>query len=141
MHDFKSGKRAKWVLLLNNRNKRSHNTGDLLLQVFINSKSELEKGSHKRPYVTYFPFFNCNYLGKSNFKARRHSAGQHVNGASAGQKDSKLSEVKLAKKVVASSWISVIKFSPHCDTKFWLYVQKSLAICLKSSEKLISVAA
>ena len=31
MHDFKSGKKAKWVLLLKNRNKRSHNTASLRL--------------------------------------------------------------------------------------------------------------
>jgi hypothetical protein len=84
MHDFKSGKKAKWVLLLKNLNKRSHNTGDLLLQVFMNSRSEVAKGSHKRPYVTVLAGFTGVILEKSKFKARRHSAEQHVNGASAG---------------------------------------------------------
>ena len=99
------------------------------------------KGSHKRPYVTNYSFFSDDYLGKSKSKARRHSARQHVNGASAGKKGSKLSEVKLAKNVVANSGISVIKFSPHCNTNFRLYVKKSLVSCQKNSEKLISVAA
>jgi len=129
------------VFFLINRNKRSHNTGIQMSQVFMNSRSGVGKGSHKRPYVTVYPSFNCNYLGKSKSKARRHSAGQHVNGASAGEKGSNLLEAKFAKKVVASSWISLIKSSPHCDTKFRLYVQKSLVSCQKSSEKLISVAA
>ncbi len=84
MHDFKSGKKAKWVLLLKNLNKRSHNTGDLLLQVFMNSRPEVAKGSHKRPYVTYNTCLTRGVFGKPKSKARRHSAGQHVNGASAG---------------------------------------------------------
>jgi len=124
-----------------NRNKRSHKTGIQLMQVFINSRSELGKGSHKRPYVTDIRHFTCEVWGRSKSKARRHSARQHVNGASAGKKGSKLSEVKLAKNVVASSLISVIKSSPHCNTNFRLCVQKSLVSCQKSSEKLISVAA
>ena len=129
------------MLLLKNRNKRSHNTGSWLMQVFMNSKSELVKGSHKRPYVTLLKSITVGVLKESKSKARRHSAGQHVNGASAGKKGSKLSEVKLAKNVVANSGISVIKFSPHCNTNFRLCVQKSLVSCQKSSEKLISVAA
>jgi hypothetical protein len=128
-------------VVVENLNKRSHNTGDLLLQVFMNSRSELAKGSHKRPYVTYNTCLSDGVFGKPKSKARRHSAGQHVNGALAGERSSKLPEVKFAKKVVASSWIFVIKSNPYCNTKFRLYVQKSLAICQKSSEKLISVAA
>ena len=107
----------------------------------MNTELGKVKGSHKRPYVTNYSFFSDDYLGKSKSKARRHSARQHVNGASAGKKGSKLSEVKLAKNVVASSLISVIKSSPHCNTNFRLCVQKSLVSCQKSSEKLISVAA
>ena len=90
MHDFKSGKKAKWVLLLKNLNKRSHNTGDLLLQVFMNSRPEVAKGSHKRPYMTVLACVTGGVLRMSKFKARRHSAGQHVNGALAGEKGSKL---------------------------------------------------
>jgi len=72
------------MLLLKNGNKRSHNTEYRMQQVFINSMSEMVKGSHKRPYVTGYPVFNCDYLEKPKSKARRHSAGQYVNGASAG---------------------------------------------------------
>ena len=107
----------------------------------MNTGLENVKGSHKRPYVTHNTCLTGGVFGKSKSKARRHSAGQHVNGASAGKKGSKLSEVKLAKNVVANSGISVIKFSPHCNTNFRLCVQKSLVSCQKSSEKLISVAA
>ena len=37
---------------MKNRNKRSHNTEDGMPQAFMKSRSELVKGSHKRPYVT-----------------------------------------------------------------------------------------
>ena len=73
-----------------NRNKRSHNTGIQMVQVFINSRSELVKGSHKRPYVTLSHLPVGGILRSSKSKARRHSAGQHVNGALAGEKGSKL---------------------------------------------------
>ena len=78
------------MLLLKNGNKASHNTEYLIVQVFINSMSEMVKGSHKRPYVTlsYLPVGGILRSPKS--KARRHSAGQHVNGALAGEKGSKL---------------------------------------------------
>ncbi|RLC36675.1 hypothetical protein DRH29_04045 [candidate division Kazan bacterium] len=35
-----------------NENKGSHMSGDRQVQVFMNSRSELVKGSHKSPYVT-----------------------------------------------------------------------------------------
>ena len=79
------------MLLLKNGNKASHNTEYLIVQVFINSMSEMVKGSHKRPYVTVLHLPVGGYSGKSKSKARRHSAGQHVNGALAGEKGSKLS--------------------------------------------------
>jgi len=111
------------------------------LQVFINSRSELVKGSYNTKYVTVYSSFSCNYLGKSKSKARSTLQGQHVNGASAGEKGSNLLGLEFAKKVAANSWIFVIKSSPHCDTNFRLYVKKSLVSSLKSFEKLISVAA
>ena len=79
------------MLLLKNGNKRSHNTDDRMQQVFINSMSEMVKGSHKRPYVTLSCMPVGGILRSPKSKARRHSAGQHVNGALAGEKGSKLS--------------------------------------------------
>ncbi len=75
-----------------NRNKRSHNTGIAMPEVFINSKSDLVKGSHKRPYVTVSNPHSGGYLEKSKSKARRHSAGQSVNAALAGEQVSNLPE-------------------------------------------------
>ena len=73
-----------------NQNKGSHNTENQMAQVFINSRSGRVKGSHKSPYVTVSYPYSGGYLEKSKFKARRHSAGQSVNGALAGDKDSNL---------------------------------------------------
>ena len=86
------------MLLLKNGNKRSHNTDDRMQQVFINSMSELVKGSHKRPYVTlsHLPVGGILKIPKS--KARRHSAGQHVNGGLAGEQGSKLPEFQIMQK-------------------------------------------
>ena len=76
--------------LQKNQNKRSHNTEDRMPQAFINSRSELVKGSHKRPYVTVSNSHSGGYLENSKSKARRHSAGQCVNGALAGEQVSNL---------------------------------------------------
>ena len=73
-----------------NRNKRSHNTGNGMPEVFINSRSRLVKGSHKSPYVTVLNTLYVGYSEKSKSKARRHSAGQSVNGALAGEQVSNL---------------------------------------------------
>ena len=73
-----------------NRNKRSHNTENQMVQVFINSRSGRVKGSHKSPYVTLSYLLSGGYLEKSKSKARRHSAGQCINGALAGDKASNL---------------------------------------------------
>ena len=103
----------------------------------MNSRSGYVKGSHKRPYVTLSNQPVDVYLGKSKSKARSHSAGQSVNGALTGEQGSKLSELELAKKVVANSWFFVTRFLPDCDTKFRSYVKKSLVSSLKSFKKLI----
>ena len=79
-----------WNQIQKNQNKRSHNTEIAMPQAFINSRSELEKGSHKRPYVTVSNSLSGGYLEKSKSKARRHSAGQCVNGALAGEQVSNL---------------------------------------------------
>ena len=66
--DTRSGERRKFDIRANlhsefkfacflnqfqeNQNKRSHNTGIEMPQVFMNSRSELVKGSHRSPYVT-----------------------------------------------------------------------------------------
>ena len=85
--------------MLKNRNKESHNTEILMTQVFINSRSGFVKGSHNRWYVTVFNPVSADCLEKSKFKARRHSAGQSVNGVFAGDKYSNLpvgiDEVKI----------------------------------------------
>jgi len=103
----------------------------------MNTGLENVKGSHKRPYVTYFLFFSDDSFRKSKSKARRHSAGQCVNGALAGEKGSKLPHVKFAKKVVANSWFFEIKFRPYCDTRIRRYEKKSVVSCQKGSEKSI----
>ena len=87
---FKSIIAGFLIQLPKNRNKRSHNTEYLMVQVFMNSMSEMVKGSHKRPYVTVLDSVTGGILRSPKSKARRHSAGQHVNGALAGQKGSKL---------------------------------------------------
>ena len=61
-----------------------------MAQVFMNSMSDLVKGSHKSPYVTLSNLLSGGYLKKSKSKARRHSTGQSVNGALAGDKASNL---------------------------------------------------
>jgi len=75
-----------------NQNKGSHNTENQMTQVFINSRSALVKGSHKRPYVTVLRSSAGEILGKSKSKARSTLQGQSINGALAGEQVSNLPE-------------------------------------------------
>jgi hypothetical protein len=65
MHDYKSIKKGELILLLQNGNRRSHNTENGMPQVFINSRSGRVKGSHKSPYVTVLNTLNAGYSEKS----------------------------------------------------------------------------
>jgi len=62
------------------------------MQVFMNSRSELVKGSHKSPYVTVLKSSAGGILGKSKSKARSTLQGQAENGALAGEQVSNLPE-------------------------------------------------
>jgi len=73
-----------------NRNKRSHNTENQMVQVFINSRSGRVKGSHKSPYVTVSNSLSGGYLKNSKSKARSTLQGQSINGALAGEQASNL---------------------------------------------------
>ena len=73
-----------------NRNKGSHNTENQMVQVFINSRSDMVNGSHKSPYVTVLGSFAGENLGKSKSKARRTLQRQSINGALAGEQVSNL---------------------------------------------------
>ena len=75
-----------------NTDKRSHNTEFTMPEVFINSKSDLVKGSHKRPYVTVSNSLSGGYLKNSKSKARSTLQGQSINGALAGEQASNLPE-------------------------------------------------
>ena len=79
-------------LVPKNQNKRSHNTEIGMPQAFINSTSELVKGSHKRPYVTVLNPLDAGYSEKSKSKARSTLQGQCINGALAGEQASNLPE-------------------------------------------------
>ena len=61
-----------------------------MLEVFINSKSELVKGSHKSPYVTGLRLLSGRILQKPKSKARSALQGEGENGALAGEKVSNL---------------------------------------------------
>ncbi len=75
-----------------NRNKESHNTKDRMAQVFINSRSDIVKGSHKSPYVTVLNLLDAGYSEKSKSKARSTLQGHAINGALAGEQASNLPE-------------------------------------------------
>jgi len=62
------------------------------MQVFMNSRSELVKGSHKSPYVTVLRSSAGEILGKSKSKATDLSEGEGENGALAGEQVSNLRE-------------------------------------------------
>ena len=63
-----------------------------MTQVFMNSRSALVKGSHKRPYVTGLRLLSGGILRKPKSKARSTSQGQPENGALAGEQVSNLRE-------------------------------------------------
>jgi len=73
-------------------NKGSHRSVNRQVQVFINSRSELVKGSHKSPYMTVLKSSSGEILGKSKSKARSTLQGQSENGALAGEQMSNLPE-------------------------------------------------
>jgi len=81
-----------WSISVKNRNKGSHNTVNPMTQVFINSRSDMVKGSHKSPYVTVLRSSVGENLEKSKSKARSTLQGQSINGALAGEQASNLSE-------------------------------------------------
>jgi len=56
------------------------------MQVFMNSRSELVKGSHKSPYMTVLGLLSGGILEEAKSKATDLSEGQPENGALAGEK-------------------------------------------------------
>ena len=70
-------------------NKGSHRSGNRQVQVFMNSRPELVKGSHKRPYATGLWLLSGGLLRKAKSKARSTSQGRSENVALAGEKVSK----------------------------------------------------